>query len=212
VREFEEALRADPKAGLTHYNLALALEAAGRWEEALKAAGQALKWKPNLAPAHALTARLLLRRGEHRAAAETCRLALAADADDLAARLLLAWLRAASPDDAVRDGAQAVALARALCEATAWQSVRCLDLLGAALAESGRYGEAAQTVEQALARLEAAERAGGAADQTAPEGSLLPPFDRAALQERLRRYAQRQPYRMTAGPAAGPPRDGASVE
>ena len=70
------------------------------------------------------------------------------------ARNELAWLLATSPDPSLRDGAKAVALARELASRPGTRP-EFLDTLGAALAESGDFQEAARVQRRALGQLEA---------------------------------------------------------
>jgi spermidine synthase len=85
--------------------------------------------------------------GNHRDAADTLRHAFEADPRRLAVRLRLAWLLSTSPDPAVRDGARALELVSAAAQRS--QNPRILDVLAAALAESGRFEEAATAAAHA---------------------------------------------------------------
>ncbi len=90
---------------------------------------------------------------------------------------LLAWELATAPEENLRDGREALALARVLFEA-APQNPERADLLAAALAENGRFEEAAGTAEAALAGLD-------------PALELA-----AAIKQRLSLYRQGLPYRQ----------------
>jgi hypothetical protein len=87
----------------------------------------------------------------------------------------------------VRDGARAVTLATELVKRQPSASVH--EAMAMALAEGGRYEEAASTEREAIAM---AERAGG--------------HDFAAMQANLRRFEDRQPSRTPwrEPPAWGP--------
>lgn len=61
----------------------------------------------------------------------------------------LAWLLATSPDDAVRDGAEAVRLAERACELTGQRELQLLGTLAAAYAEAGRFEESLRAAETA---------------------------------------------------------------
>jgi len=98
-----------------------------------------------------------------------------------AVHLALAWILAAAPDDAVRDGTAAITAARRACELTNYSEPQTIDALAAALAESGRYLEALETVERALALAERLKRT-----------ELIP-----ELQARRDLYQKQQPYRTT---------------
>jgi Flp pilus assembly protein TadD len=61
----------------------------------------------------------------------------------------LAWVLAASSDDKLRDGAEAVRLAERACELTHYGQPLFLGTLAAAYAESGRFPEAVTTAKKA---------------------------------------------------------------
>ncbi len=63
----------------------------------------------------------------------------------------LAWILATSPDDTLRDGAEALRWATQACEATEYNQPEWLDGLGAAYAESGKFDEAIQVSERLIA-------------------------------------------------------------
>jgi Flp pilus assembly protein TadD len=81
----------------------------------------------------------------------------------------LAWILAASPSDALRNGAEAVRLAERACELSQRREPVLLGTLAAAYAEAGRFGEAVTTAEKArdLAT------AGGLKDVAAKNSDLL---------------------------------------
>lgn len=72
----------------------------------------------------------------------------------------LAWLMATSKDSQVRDPAQALQLARQVCQATNYQMPEPLDVLAAAQAAQGDFEAAKRTVNQALARAEQSRQPG----------------------------------------------------
>jgi TPR repeat protein len=104
---------------------------------------------------------------------------LATAQGDLTARNNLAWLLATSPNDDLRDGNRALALAQPL--AVLYESWGYLDTLAAAQAEVGDFAAASRTEQKAVARAE-------------------PDASREALQElkhRLALFQSDQPYRET---------------
>jgi len=62
-----------------------------------------------------------------------------------------AWLLATTPDTTQRNGARAVALAEQACRLTDFKQPQPVGTLAAAYAEAGRFGEAVQTAEKAVA-------------------------------------------------------------
>ncbi len=96
-------------------------------------------------------------------AVETLRQALAASPDSLAVMNLLARILATAPDEHVRSGLEAVALAERACRATRFRNFELLDTLAAAYAETGDFEKAASTAQAAadLAQAAANEKALG---------------------------------------------------
>ena len=101
------------------------------------------------------------------------------------ARAHLAWVLATAPDEVFRDGKRAVAEAEkaAGLERNAFN----LEVLAAAYAETGRFGDAIETLSDVNALL---RKRGG-------EGSLV------VFEKHLMRYQARKPWRMSQ-PADGP--------
>jgi tetratricopeptide (TPR) repeat protein len=147
------AAERDPTSADARYNLALALQLAGRTADAERAWLELL----DLGSAYAAEAReqlgLLCER--ERRYAEAVRWYDATASGDSAAPFTslvhLAFLLACVPDDAVRDGARALELARRAIAlaATPAQRVQAQDALAASLAETGDFGEAARTASLA---------------------------------------------------------------
>ena len=94
----------------------------------------------------------------------------------------LAWVLATHPEDAQRDGEQAVTLARAACRAADEKNPNYLNTLAVALAESGEFDEAIEVSRRALAAI--------SADETAKGRELA-----ALIRKRIELFEQHQPYR-----------------
>ncbi|MBK7876143.1 MAG: glycosyltransferase family 39 protein [Planctomycetes bacterium] len=101
------------------------------------------------------------------------------DPKDVVAPAQLAFLLATCPDDALRNGAEALAIATELASRAKPDDVAALDVLAAAQAESGRFDEALATIRRAIAVAEAQRNANLA----------------QALRGRESAYAQRKPFR-----------------
>jgi tetratricopeptide (TPR) repeat protein len=91
----------------------------------------------------------------------------------------LAWVRAACPDATLRDGKEAVKLAKRVCELTGNREGMFLDTLAAAHAEAGDFAAAAKTLELALEDKGFARKYGTHA------------------QQRLQLYKDRKPFRLS---------------
>ena len=63
----------------------------------------------------------------------------------------LAWMLATNPDESIRDGKRAVALAKLAVAMTGGKRPEPLDILAAAYAETGEFEEAAKTGAKAVA-------------------------------------------------------------
>ncbi|MGA2035666.1 MAG: tetratricopeptide repeat protein, partial [Thermoguttaceae bacterium] len=91
----------------------------------------------------------------------------------------VAWTLATSPDDALRNGAQAVTAARDAVQLSGGRDPSVLDTLAAALAEAGQFSEAVQTAGQAVQQAKSQGKAELA----------------AKIQNRLNRYSANAPFR-----------------
>lgn len=99
--------------------------------------------------------------------------------EELQAMYRLGWLYATARDDRVRDGRSAAALGERMIQGTEGTSPDAFDLYAAALAELGRFNDAAKMAEEALKLTEAHE---------------LTELD-AKIRQRLELYRQSRPYR-----------------
>lgn len=143
-----------------------------RLEGAVKQGGAAIETRYALAE--------LLANQQRRAdAIRVLREGLAAAPDNAILANSLAWNLAVAPESAVRDGAEAVRLARLACSGEFADNPIALDTLAAALAESGDFDAAVRVAERAL------ERARGASEEHFAD----------TLELRLKRYRAREAYR-----------------
>jgi len=175
-------------------NLAVALYLAGRGEDALPHALAAVRSAPDYAGGHATAAFLLTRAGRYAEGRERYEEALALAPGELAVRLELAWLLAAAPDDRVRDGRQALLLARSLVAATDARGAAALDAAAAAHAELRDFGAAARFARRALQFCRKTS-------QPSAEGELsleLVPSTCEEIEARLAGYLEERPFRLRA--------------
>ena len=137
---------ADPES-YTHYGEALAN--AGRLPEAIAQLQAAANLKKS-ADLQLQLAALYRTTGQIRAAITATRAALALRPDSPEALGNLAWLLSTTPDDKLRDGAEAVRLASQACELSQFRDARLLGTLAAAYAEQGNFTNATQRAEEAI--------------------------------------------------------------
>lgn len=182
VEHHRAALALRPALAEAAHHLGVALIASGDVSEGLAALERALELRPGLAVAALDLGTHLQRLGRLGEATEAYRRGLAAAPEEPRLLARLAWLQATSPAAGTRDGAEAVRLAREACRLTAWQLPEAIDVLAAALAESGDLAGAAARARQAreLAR-----------EQGRTELAR-------AIAGRLELYLQGRPYRLPA--------------
>ncbi len=147
----EEAVRLGPRDLETRSQLGMMYERRQRPEDALRCHREIVAADPHHAGARTWLARESMRRGAFAEAEEHCRQAHEAHPANPGVLQLLAWILATAPDDAVRDGEEALALAERACEVTGNRDSMALLSLAAALAETGDF-------EAAVEKATAAER------------------------------------------------------
>ena len=151
IRQCALALELNPALVEARVTLANSLCAQGKWSEAAQQYEAALQAKPELAEAHNNLGVALSRQERWAEAITHYEQALARQPGNASYEYNLAWLLATCPVGTLRDGNRAVALARQLDQASGGQDVNCLDLLAAALAETGQFPAAVQAAESAAA-------------------------------------------------------------
>ena len=179
LTELRAAAKAAPKDAAVQGELGRLLLEAGKAGEALPALQAAAQADPADVALALLVAKAQERLGQFAVSAAAVEAVLKLKPTEPHALTQLGWLRAAAPDDAVRNGARAVEIAEGLCNANRFRVPEELDLLGAAYAEAGRFDDAIKQTEDAAHRVTAEV----AAPMTA----------RAAL------YHDKKPFRLTRG-------------
>lgn len=181
VAHLREALAADPGHVAARVNLGALLRAQGDRVGALRELQRALELAPADAAAHANLGGLLMQDGQVGRAVAEYRAALASRPTLVEALTELAWTFATSPDDALRNPVDAVALGERARRLTSNSDPRALDALAAAYAAAGRYADAVRVLDSALQLM---EPAGVGADAA-----------RTLLRERRGLYRAGHPYR-----------------
>jgi tetratricopeptide (TPR) repeat protein len=177
---FTEAIRLAPARAAGYKNLGVALGCAGKWPEAAEALREAVQLRPGDADLLGFLAQALQEAGQSEAAAAACREALRLDPTLPARFTAVAWQLATAAER--RNGPVALQFARAACLGTAEQVPEPLEALAAALAEAGRFDDAAVAMRRAVEL------------SPASQPTLL-----AQRQDRLRQIQRRQPLRSPTG-------------
>ena len=156
ISQYEESVRLDPSAADTQNILGMLLRQRGRVDEALVHYRAALALRPDNESLHVNVANALLQKGSLADALVEYRRALEIQPSDMEVQNNLAWQLATSPDASLRNGTEALRLARQADELAAGKNPVVLGTLAAALAETGQYAEAAASAGRAVALAEAA--------------------------------------------------------
>ena len=151
IAELSRALAIQPKDADTRTILGVTLLGKNRTDEAVTQFQEAARLQTTNALANYNLALIHQERKQTREAAERFRLALKAQPDWPESLNNLAWILAANPDAAVRNGAEAVKLAEWACQLTDYKEPLLVGTLAAAYAEAGRFPEAVSAAGKARA-------------------------------------------------------------
>jgi tetratricopeptide (TPR) repeat protein len=165
-------------------DLGVALAKSGAREEARAHIEEALRIKPDHPNAHFNMGLWLAMAGKAAEAEAQYREAIRLRPNYPKALNNLAWMLATHPDPQLRNGAEAVQLARRAADLTGGNDAEDLDTLGAALAEAHEFAEA----------MKVAERAAGLA-QASGAGQLG-----REIEGHLKCYERGQPLREASAP------------
>jgi len=180
---FRNALEREPRNFAAHNGLGMILASSDdlvQVTKGLEHLAAALQLRPTHAPARMALAANCGRTGQYTRAAAVLREGLKSAPHNATFSAMLAWLLATCPDAALRNGSEALTLARQACERTHHREPDALDALAAALAELGRFDQAVTTARRAASLARDAQQNDVAAD----------------IQRRVRAYQARQPWRM----------------
>jgi tetratricopeptide (TPR) repeat protein len=147
LRKAVEIREAYPEA---QANLGAVLCSQGRLEEGIAHLKRAIALEPTYRDAYRNLGEALASTGRNAEALEAYRRALVSAPNDPRLLSRIAWLMATSPEDAVRDGRQALTLAERAVQITDGRDADSLDTLAAAYAEMGQYTDAGRTEERAI--------------------------------------------------------------
>ena len=150
TRHFEMALEVDPNNPEAQYNLGNVLAGKGRIDEAMARYRKAAASRPDYADAHQNLGVLLHQQGKIAEALAQWREAIRLRPKDMVLLNAVARLLATHPDASVRNGPEAVELARRAVQLSGERDPALLDTLAAACAEAGRFAEAIEVAQHAL--------------------------------------------------------------
>ena len=149
IDNYRKAVQINPNSFEILNNLGAALAVKGQLDEAIENYYKAIQINPDHPGTFFHLALNLQQLGRTREAVIQYRQALRLDPNMVAALNNLAWVLATSPDDHIRNGAEAVRLAERACSLTHYGQPLVVGTLAAAYAECGRFPEAVTMVEKA---------------------------------------------------------------
>ncbi|MGB0052580.1 MAG: tetratricopeptide repeat protein, partial [Terracidiphilus sp.] len=154
----------------------------GHPDEAIAELNKAIELKPRFPGAQETLASAYQALGDWHEALEHWQKAMSLDNNRVSAMAGAAWLLATAPDASVRNGQQAVTLAKNAITMSSGDDPNLLDVLAAAYAESGEFDRASSEIARAITAANAHNNKELA----------------AAMQARQRLYLQRKPFRDSA--------------
>ena len=164
LAEFREALTFNPDLPEAHNNIGTILVGKGRFDEAIEEYREALYLRPDMTGTQRNLDIVRAKRQSVLRLVAAQRESLRMHPADVILLNDTAWLLATNPNASIRNGAEAVELARRAIRLSSGREPAILDTLAAAYAEAGRFAEATQTAQQAI-ELAAAEGKRSLADK-----------------------------------------------
>lgn len=147
---YNESLRQHPDIAYAHYSRGVAFSHLNRKDEADADWRKALKLQPSLRLTIGIVSSHLR---NYRLAIECYEQVLREDSKNPYCLNGYAHLLATASEDKYRNGEKAVEYAKKACELSNYSNAYFLDTLAAAMAEAGKFDEAVQWQEQAIAKL-----------------------------------------------------------
>ncbi len=187
VQHFNSAIEADPDFPQAHFYLGVYYARQGDFSRAVQHLEQAVALEPKSPPAWHNLGLAYLRLGDFPQALRVFRRGVDTWPNDGHMTMKLAWILATAHQADLRDGAEALRLARTACDLIPQQRAACLETLAAAYAETGQFPLAVETAEQAI--------------------QLASSEARTTLASRVRfhlaHYEQHRPFRIPRGDPGG---------
>jgi tetratricopeptide (TPR) repeat protein len=159
AESYKVVVQANPKQLDARFNLAVSLHAQGQIQPAIEHYQKALEIQPSLVRAHLNLAGLFMAQTNLDQAILHFKDASRLEPGNTEAVNGFAWAMLNHPDPKVRDGKQALRLAKEMCERTGNQHIGALNVYAAALAENHQFAEAIEMAQKALDLAKAAGQA-----------------------------------------------------
>jgi tetratricopeptide (TPR) repeat protein len=147
---FQEAVNIQPRSADALNNIGIVLAERGRLDEAVAHFRRAIQCHPDCADAHDNLANALKLQGKIAEAVNHWQQVVRLQPNNLGAVNRLAWASATAPEASVRNGAEALELARWAVLLSRGREPKILRTLAAAYAENGQFPQAVQTAHHAL--------------------------------------------------------------
>lgn len=149
----DEVIRLDPKSAMNFFDRGQTYFSRKDYQRALTDYTQVIRLEPQFALAYTSRSAVYQKLNDYRHAVADVRAAANLDPQDLVdSHLSLAWLLSTCPDAEIRDGREAVKLARKVCKAERWKDSLSLTVLAAAYAETGNFAKAIKWQKKAVQR------------------------------------------------------------
>lgn len=149
IRDFRRLAKQHDDA-VVHGQLGMLHLAAKQPRAAIEQFNRAIELDPGLFASWRGRSDAKISIGDHASARADLEKALELKPDDDGVLNNLAWLLATSPEDAIRDGARAIELAKKACESTEWKEAHIISTLAAGYAETGDFETAKKYSKQAV--------------------------------------------------------------
>jgi tetratricopeptide (TPR) repeat protein len=177
IKDYTEALRLEPGYSVAHNNRGIVWEAKGDFAKAIQDYTDAIKSDPKYSTPWRNRGLVHQRRGEYKLAAADFTEAAQLDPKNSVVLDDLAWILATCPDASVRNGKEALRLAKRACELTDNRDTLLLETLAAAYAETGDFVSAVDIQKKVLADKEYEKKYG------------------VSARDKLKLYESNKPYR-----------------
>jgi len=150
ISKLQRAVDLRSKNAPAHDNLAKAFLQKGQLADAMIHYRKLLELEPNNEEGRNILGTVLAQQGRIKEAVEQWQRVLAIQPENGNAMSNLAWVFAASPEESLRDGTQAVRLAEQALQLSGGKIPMIFRTLAAAYAENGRFSRAIETAQRGL--------------------------------------------------------------